>query len=83
MFLRLFIGCDLEVWLIYRRIRNANVIMNSEFLKDVGESIVADTRYGTPMEVQRKTTGNLTQSSTLYDRDFNWNQMNVNQKRFL
>jgi hypothetical protein len=39
--------------------RNYNVIMISELVKDVvGESIVADTNYGISMQVQRKTKGN-------------------------
>jgi hypothetical protein len=50
--------------------RNDNVIMISELVNDVGESIVTNTNYGISMQVQRETTGNLIQDSWLYDRDF-------------
>jgi hypothetical protein len=45
--------------------------MISELVKDVGESIVANTKYGISMQVLRKTTGNLIQDSRSYDRYFN------------
>jgi hypothetical protein len=63
--------------------RNDNVIEKSEFVKDVGESVVADTNYGISVQVQRKETEYLIQSSRFYDRDFNRNQLNLNQERFL
>jgi hypothetical protein len=59
MFIRLFNGSDLTVQIIYRRMRNSNMIVISELAKDVGESIVANTDYGISMQVQRKTTGSL------------------------
>jgi hypothetical protein len=40
-----------------------------EFVKDVGESILANTSCEILMQVQRKTTGNLIQGSRLHDRD--------------
>jgi hypothetical protein len=46
----------LTLQIVYSRMRNDNVIMISELVKDVGESIVANTNYGISMQVQRKTT---------------------------
>jgi hypothetical protein len=57
--------------------------MISALAKNVGESIVANTYYGISVQVQRKTTGNVVQGSKLYDRDFNGNKLDLNQKRFL
>jgi hypothetical protein len=82
-FIRLFNGGDFKVQVTYSRTRIDNVIMISELVKDVGESIVANINYGISVQVQRKTTGNLIQGSRLYDLDFNLNQLNVNQERFL
>jgi hypothetical protein len=45
--------------------RNNNVIMVGEMVKHVGESIVANKRYGISLEVQRKTRRNLIQGSRL------------------
>jgi hypothetical protein len=36
--------------------RNDNVILLSELVRDVGESTVANTNYGISMQVQKKTT---------------------------
>jgi hypothetical protein len=63
--------------------RNENMVMVSEMLGDLGESIIANTNYGISMQAQRKTTGNIIEGSRLYDRDFNRNQLNLNQERFL
>jgi hypothetical protein len=52
---------------------NDNVIVISEMVKDVGESVVADTNYGVSVQVQRKETEYLIQSSRFYDRNFNCN----------
>jgi hypothetical protein len=65
MFIRLFNGANKRVRIIYCRMRSDNVIMIGELVKDVGESIVANTNYGISMQVQRKTTGNLIQSRWL------------------
>jgi hypothetical protein len=46
MFIRVFNGALLKVQIIYRRMKNDNLIMISELVKDVGESIVANTDYG-------------------------------------
>jgi hypothetical protein len=59
--------------------RNNNVIMISELVKDVGESIVANTNYGISVQVQRKSTGNLVQGRRLCDRDFNRNRLDLNR----
>jgi hypothetical protein len=45
--------------------RNDNVIMISELVKDVGELIVANTNCRISMQIQRTTTGNLIQGSRL------------------
>lgn len=45
MFVRLFYGGDLTLKIVYRRMGN-NMITISESLKDVGESIVPNTKYG-------------------------------------
>jgi hypothetical protein len=82
MFIRLFNDGDLTLQIICRRMRNDNVIMISELVKVVGESIVANTNYWISMRVQRKTTGNLIQDSKLYDRDFNRKKLNLNHERF-
>jgi hypothetical protein len=82
MFIRILNGGDLTVQIIYRRVRNSNVIVISELAKDVRESNVAKTNYGISMQVQRKTTGSVVQER-FYDRDFNRNQQNLDQERFL
>jgi hypothetical protein len=46
IFIRLCNGAVLKVQIIYRRMRNDNVIMISELVKDGGESIVANANYG-------------------------------------
>jgi hypothetical protein len=46
-------------------------VMISQLAKDVGESILHNTKYRNSAQEQRKTTGNLIQDSRLYDRDFN------------
>jgi hypothetical protein len=65
MFIRLFDGIVLKV--IYRRVRNDSVIMISELVKDMGNSIIVRIS----VQVQRKTTGHLIQGSKLHDRDLN------------
>jgi hypothetical protein len=60
---------------------NYSVIMMRELVKGVGESIIAITNYGICMQME--TTGNLIQDSRFYDRDFNWNQLKMNQELFL
>lgn len=44
------------------------MIMIIELAKDVGQSIVANTKYGILMQIQRKTTGSLVQDSRFYYR---------------
>jgi hypothetical protein len=65
MFIRLFNRDDLNVQIMYRRIRNYNVVMISELVNNVGESIVANTNYGIAMRVQRKSTESLIQYDIL------------------
>jgi hypothetical protein len=43
--------------------RDSNVIMIGELAKNIGDSIVAKTNYGTAMQIQRRTTGSLVQYS--------------------
>jgi hypothetical protein len=86
IFICLFDRSDLKDQIIYRPMRNGNVIMImiiSGLVKYVGESIVANTSYGISMQVQRKTTGNLIQDSWLYDQDVNRIQLYLNQERFV
>jgi hypothetical protein len=45
--------------------RNDDVIMISEVVKDLEESTVANTNYGISMQVQRKSTGKLIQGCWL------------------
>jgi hypothetical protein len=45
IFIHLFNGADLKAQIIYRGMRNGNVIMISELVKDVGESTAANTNY--------------------------------------
>jgi hypothetical protein len=59
MFIPLFKGADVKVQIIYRRMRNDNVIMINE-LVTVVESIVANTNYGISM--QCKCRGKLWES---------------------
>jgi hypothetical protein len=54
IFILLFNGADLKVQITYRRTRNVNVMI-SELVKDVGESIVANTNY----RIQRRYRGKL------------------------
>jgi hypothetical protein len=57
VFSRLFSGADLKVRIIYRRMGNDNVIVVSELVRDVGESMVTNTDYRISMQVQRKAMG--------------------------
>jgi hypothetical protein len=82
MFIRLFDGGDLKVQIIYRLLRNYNVIIISELMKEVEGWIIADRNYGNSLQVQR-ITGNLILCSRLYGRDFNRNRVYINQERFL
>jgi hypothetical protein len=51
MFIHLFHGAELKVQIIYRRMKNGNVLV-SELVKDVGESIVANTNYRISVQTQ-------------------------------
>jgi hypothetical protein len=59
------------------------LIMMNELVTDVTVLIVANKSYEISMQAQTKTTRKPTQDSRLYDRDFNRNQPNLNQERFL
>jgi hypothetical protein len=56
---RLFNGADSTVQIMFCRTRNYSVIMNSELVNYVGESVIANTSYGISVHVQRKTRGDL------------------------
>lgn len=45
------------------QMRDNNAIIITELVKDVLESIVANTNYGTSMRVQKEIMGNLIQRS--------------------
>jgi hypothetical protein len=59
MFVRLFNGANSCFQIMYRRIRKYNVIIVNKLVRDLGESMVANTKYGISVEVQRKTSGSL------------------------
>jgi hypothetical protein len=65
MFIRVFNGGDVTLQIIYSRSRHNNVIMISELVRDVGESMVANTKHGISLQIQRKTIGNLIQGNRL------------------
>jgi hypothetical protein len=52
------------------------VVVISEFVKDMGDSIVVNTNNGISLQIQRKTAGHLIRGRKLYDRDFNRYQEN-------
>jgi hypothetical protein len=60
---RLFNSGDSPVCIVSRRMRNYSVIMISELVNYIGESVVTDTSYGISVHVQRKCTGNLIRDS--------------------
>lgn len=45
------------------QMRDNNAVIITELVKDVLESIVANTNYGTSMRVQKEIMGNLIQRS--------------------